>query len=222
MPFAGNWHMLNFPESDDDLIGAEERKKDRVRLLLERYGILFKELLHKELPSFQWRNIFRSLRIMELSGEVLSGYFFTGIPGPQFISHRGFHILQHHLKESHVFWISAMDPSSLCGIPLDSIKGTLPRRLAETHLVYRDSKVVLISQRNGKKLTFNVTTEDPLIQEYLIVFRHLLTRRFRSLRQITIETINEEDASRSPFVDVLRVSFDVLLDYKHVVLYRKA
>lgn len=51
---------------------------------------------------------------------------------------------------------------------------------------------------------------------------HLLTRRFLPLRQITVETINEENASRSPFVDFLRISFDVLLDYKHVVLYRKA
>jgi ATP-dependent Lhr-like helicase len=222
LPFAGNWHIIDFPESDDDLIEGEEKKKDRVRLLLERYGILFKELLHKELPSFQWRNIFRSLRMMELSGEILSGYFFAGIPGPQFISHRGFHILRHHLKESNVFWISAMDPSSLCGMPLDSIKGMLLRRLAGTHLVYRGHKVVLISQRNGKKLTFNVAADDPQIQEYLIVFRHLLTRRFRPLRQITVETINEEDASRSPFVDVLRVSFDVLVDYKPLVLYRKA
>ena len=82
--------------------------------------------------------------------------------------------------------------------------------------------MVLISQRNGKKLTFNVAVDDPQIQEYLIVFRHLLTRRFRPLRQITVETINEEDASRNPFVDVLRVSFDVLVDYKHLVLYRKA
>jgi len=222
MPFAGNWHILDFPESDDDLIEGEEKKKDRVRLLLERYGILFRELLHKELPSFQWRNIFRSLRMMELSGEILSGYFFTGIPGPQFISHRGFHLLRHQLKESQVFWISAMDPISLCGFPLDSIKGMLPRRLAGTHLVYRGNKAVLISQRNGRKLTFNVAADDPHIQEYLIVFRHLLTRRFLPLRQITIETINEENASLSSFVDVLRISLDVLLDYKHVVLYRKA
>ena len=158
---------------------------------------------------------------MELSGEILSGYFFAGIPGPQFISHRGFHILLHHLKESHVFWISAMDPSSLCGLPLDSIKGMLPRRLAGTHLVYRGNKVVLISQRNGRKLTFNVAADDVQLQEYLLVLRHLLTRRFLPLRQITVETINEENASLSPFVDVLRISFEVLLDYKHVVLYRK-
>ena len=158
---------------------------------------------------------------MELSEEIFSGYFFTGIPGPQFISHRGLYILRHHLNESHIFWISAMDPSSLCGMPLDSIKGMLPRRLAGTHLVYRGHKVVLISQRNGRKLTFNVATDDPYMQEYLIGLRHLLTRRFRPLRQITVETINEEDASRSPFVNILRVSFDVLFDYKHLVLYRK-
>jgi hypothetical protein len=31
---------------------------------------------------------------MELSGEVLSGYFFKDFPGPQFISSRAFQTLQ--------------------------------------------------------------------------------------------------------------------------------
>jgi ATP-dependent Lhr-like helicase len=48
---GGNWQILDFPESDDDLIEGEEKKKDRVRLLLERYGILFKELLRRRFAN---------------------------------------------------------------------------------------------------------------------------------------------------------------------------
>ena len=51
---------------------------------------------------------------------------------------------------------------------------------------------------------------------------HLLTRQFQPVRRITIETINNEEAAHSPYVDVLRTAFDVAIDYKNVILYRKA
>ena len=90
-PFSpGNWRLVPKPELPDDLLETEERRKDRARLLLDRYGILFRELLQREWPGLRWSSIFRALRIMELSGEVMSGVFFHGIPGPQFISHRAF------------------------------------------------------------------------------------------------------------------------------------
>ena len=67
-----------------------------------RYGILFRELLHKELPQFRWSGIFRSLRVMELSGEILSGQFFKDIPGLQFILPAAFQKLQAGLPETSV------------------------------------------------------------------------------------------------------------------------
>ncbi|MCP4754071.1 MAG: ATP-dependent helicase, partial [Proteobacteria bacterium] len=45
VPFAGNWYKLPALEISEDLIEIEERKKDRVRILFDRYGILFRELL---------------------------------------------------------------------------------------------------------------------------------------------------------------------------------
>ena len=50
-PFVGNWHLISRSELPDDLLETEERRKDRVRLLLDRYGILFRELLQKEWPN---------------------------------------------------------------------------------------------------------------------------------------------------------------------------
>ena len=219
--FVGNWHRLSIPEITDDLLETEERKKERVRLLLERYGILFRELLQKELPAFRWSSVFRSLRLMELSGEVLAGCFFHGIPGPQFISHQAFRMLSRQLPEDAIYWMNAADPVSLCGMQLEAIKGALPKRITSTHLVYRGSKVAMTSERNGKALTFNVPPDDSHLQEYLGVLRHLLTREFQPIRRITIETINGDDAARSPYVDALRTAFDVTVDYKEVTLYRR-
>jgi ATP-dependent Lhr-like helicase len=221
MPFAGNWYPLPSPETADDLLEIEERNKDRGRLLLERYGVLFRELLQREAPALRWSSVFRSLRIMELSGEVLAGCFFHGIPGPQFISHQAFRALQGGLSEDAVYFINATDPASLCGATLDALRGKLPRRMTSTHLVYHGRNLMMVSERNGKTLTFNAPPDHPRLQEYLCALRRLLTREFQPMRRITVETINEQDASRSPYVDALRASFEVAIDFKHVILYRK-
>ncbi|MDM7918529.1 MAG: hypothetical protein QUS12_05110, partial [Methanosarcina sp.] len=91
--YTGNWFRLPDTEQDADLIEEEEIKKERVRLLLDRYGIIFREILFRELPEFGWKALFRSLYIMELSGEIMSGLFFKGVSGPQFISRKAFQML---------------------------------------------------------------------------------------------------------------------------------
>jgi ATP-dependent helicase Lhr and Lhr-like helicase len=221
LPFSGYWRKIEGDVDEADLLEAAERTKERIRLLLERYGILFRELLLREQKAFQWRQLFRSLRLMELSGEIVSGYFFSDIPGPQFMSHKGFQILQRLSPDEEIYWMNAVDPASLCGIQIQKLKDRLPRRLVSTHLVYCGDRLVLVSRRHGRDLTFHVGADDPEIQSYLGVLRHLLSRQFQPRRQITVETINDIPAAKSPFVDVLQVSFDVLTEYKQVVLYRK-
>jgi ATP-dependent Lhr-like helicase len=219
--FPGSWHLVPKPDLPNDLLETEELRKDRARLLLDRYGILFRELLQKEWPALRWPNIFRALRIMELSGEVMAGIFFHGIPGPQFISHRAFRHLQQKLPEEVIYWINATDPASLCGIQLDAIRGTLSPRIATTHLVFRGKRLIVVSKRNGRDLTFHVPPDDQDLQKYMMSLRHLLMRKFQPVKRVSIETINGKRAPQSPYVPVLRTSFDVAVDYRNVTLYRK-
>ena len=133
-----------------------------------------------------------------------------------------FRRLQRKLPEDTVYWVNAADPASLCGIKLDSIRGSLPKRVTGTHLVYHGTRLVATSRRNGRDLTFNVDPDDPHLPEYLGHLRHMLTRQFQPLQGITIDTINDEKATHSPYRDVLRTAFDVQQDYKNVTLYRKS
>jgi ATP-dependent Lhr-like helicase len=224
LPFTGNWFHLPMPHLENDLMETEERNRDRVRLLLDRYGILFRELLQREAPPFQWSALFRSMRLMEYSGEIMGGYFFKGIPGLQFMSHPAFRHIQTPSKrpspEKHVWWINATDPASLCGLPLDALREALPRRVEGNHMVYQGKNLIMISTRKGKGLTFFIPPKDPLIQSAVAPLHHMLTRAFQPLRRIVIETINGERASDSPYLDALRTSFDLSVDYRHVILYR--
>ncbi len=56
-------------------------------MLLQRYGILFRELLLRELGPLKWARVFRALCLIELSGEV---HPFAGIGGLRFSSHAAF------------------------------------------------------------------------------------------------------------------------------------
>jgi ATP-dependent Lhr-like helicase len=220
LPFAGNWYQLPPSQPAEDILESEERMKDRVRILLDRYGILFRELFEHESPIFRWGKIFRTLRLMELSGEILAGYFFLDIPGPQFITPQTLQILQSKLPDK-IYWLNATDPASLCGIQIDAIKKDLPKRITGNHLVYHGSRLVIISQRNGRILTFNIPPDDPNLPEYLIFLRHLLNRQFQPMRRIIINTINGEKAIESPYLGILKLHFDTLTEGENIILYRK-
>jgi ATP-dependent helicase Lhr and Lhr-like helicase len=216
---AGNWFLLPRDKPLPDPLAREELNKDRVRVLLDRYGILFRELLLRELPALQWHGLFRTLRIMELSGELLPGNFFHGIPGLQFMSQEGYRSLTKGLPGDTVYWVNATDPASLCGSGLAEFPDRLPARLPSTHLVYRGVRLVLVSRRYGKDLELRIAPEDPQLPQYLAFFKVLLTREFNPLKRVFVERINGEPAATSPYAAALK-AFGFQVSYKGLELWR--
>jgi hypothetical protein len=101
LPLAGNWYVLDIDDEQMDPLEGEELNKDRVRQLLHRYGNLFRELLLQGLPDLSWSSLFRSLRLMELSGEITTGRFFEGVPGLQFCSLEARRVLENWAPGEH-------------------------------------------------------------------------------------------------------------------------
>jgi ATP-dependent Lhr-like helicase len=217
-PFSGNWYSLRPEEYPLDALEREEVVKERVRQLFRRYGILFKQILENELPFLRWSKIFRSLRIMELSGEILSGYFFKGLPGLQFITHPAFNRLRNGLPRDAIYWLNAVDPASTCGLKLDNLPGNMPSRLPSTHLVYHGNKLVVVSRRGGRDLRIFVSPESPHLTEYLQFFKTLVTRDYKPEKAIRIERINDLEVNLSPYSDEL-CRFGFVKDYKTLTLY---
>ncbi len=206
--FAGDWFRLQERPlledaaegvDDQDAIDLEELNKDRARILLDRYGVVFRELLARELPAFGWSRLFRTLRIMELSGEVLAGHFFEGVPGLQFASPRAFRALEDGLPDDAIYWMNALDPASPCGLGLEDLRGETPPRVPSTHLVFHGSRRVVVSKRGGRELEIAVAADHPHLPKYLEFLKVQLTRGFRPAREIPIERINGEPATKSPY-----------------------
>ncbi len=219
-PFQGSWQPLPAPVPDEEADALEtiERCKDRVRLLLERYGLLFRQLLARELPALRWGALFRALRLMELSGEVLGGWFFRDLPGPQFVSHQALRTLRRPLPEDAVYWVNATDPASCCGLGLPELP--LPKRLASSWLVYRGSTLALAAHAQGRDLFFHLPPDHPDLPRCLRLFKALLDRRFRPLSRVEVRTIDERPALDSPYRQALH-DFGFRRDFRSLVLHRR-
>ncbi|MDY7095124.1 MAG: DEAD/DEAH box helicase [Acidobacteriota bacterium] len=220
-PAAGAWSRLPPPPAPEDALEAEELNKDRARQLLDRYGIVFRQLLDREAPALRWSAVFRSLRLMELSGEVLAGRFFTGVDGLQFISHRAFRRLLRGLPEDRVFWVNAADPASLCGVAVDELKAALPSRRPSHHVVYHGSRVVVVSRRNGRRLDIRVAPEEPSLMRYLDFLKTLLGREVEPRKALEVAEINGEDAAESPYLPVLASLFSITREPRGVRLRKR-
>ena len=157
-PLAGRWRALavqgRTPEIDP--LVEDERARERARLLLDRYGVLFRELLAAELPALSWSRVSRALRGLELSGEIVAGRFFDSLPGAQFALPSAVRRLRDGLPAGSVWWCSALDPASPCGLDLPALPGDLPRRVASNRLAYRGSRLCAVFARGGREIHFFV------------------------------------------------------------------
>jgi len=219
-PVSGSWRMLDVSTAESDGIERQERAREQARMLFDRYGILFRELLENEAEPLRWKKLFPVLRLMELSGEIMSGYFFEGIPGVQFISFEAFRFLRNGLDEDRVYWMNAKDPASLCGIGLESIRGKLPRRIPSNHLVFLGKRIVMESLKNGKELHIHIPPDHPRLHEGLGMFKVLLSRGFNPEKGIVVEKINRVTAGQSEYRDALR-EFGFTSGYNGLELRRK-
>ena len=221
-PAAGFWFRPVLRDQEErDALDEEEISRERIRQVLQRYGVVFREILEQELPALRWSRLFRSLRLMEFSGEVVAGRFFDGIHGLQFASPSVLDSLSAQPFEDAVFWMNAADPASLCGVDLEALKAFLPSRLATTHLVFHGSRVVVISRRMGQDLEFRVSAEEPRIPDYMGFAKALTTRDREPLPAVHVVTVNGEPVGKSPYHQAL-LNAGFVEDYKRLTYRAKA
>lgn len=218
-PLSGSWHALKVSRQPEDLLSRAEIEKNRARVLFDRYGIIFREILANEAPELRWGSLLKTLRLMEISGEILSGYFFEGIPGPQFASHEAYRELQQKLPGDSIYWLSAADPASLCGTGLKGLSEGYPKRIQSGIMVFHGERLVLTIGKGGRELVFHTGPDHPAIERYLDVIKALLTREFNPLQSVRVEKINGEPAGESPYRDAL-IRFGFKSSYKGLEIWR--
>lgn len=113
---SGRWTLL---PSTAQSIAPEERIEAWAWQLLQRYGILFRDLMGREEAAPAWYELLPILRRLEQRGEVRGGRFVLDVGGEQYGLPEAVEALRHlkqHPPEPETVFLSAVDPLNLIGI----------------------------------------------------------------------------------------------------------
>jgi ATP-dependent Lhr-like helicase len=114
---------------------AESEVDFWARLLLRRYGVVFRRLLVRETSTPPWRDLVRHYWRLEARGEIRGGRFVTGFAGEQFALPEALGALRKIRKEpadeAFVF-VNGADPLNLAGIltPGERVPAIASNRIA--------------------------------------------------------------------------------------------
>jgi ATP-dependent Lhr-like helicase len=112
---AGRWSLLYPPHVEDSGKSVESV----CRVLLERYGVVFRELLVRESMLPRWRDMLITFRRLEDRGEIRGGRFISSFIGEQFalpVAVESLRAMKNLPLTGEVVTISAADPLNLVGI----------------------------------------------------------------------------------------------------------
>ena len=139
-----------------------DRSEPIARQLLDRYGVVFPELLARDALTYRWRDLVRVFRRLEARGEIRGGRFVSGFIGEQFALPEAVEFLRKTKNaepDGRFIAISACDPLNLAGIlsPGHKVPAVMRNRL-----VFRDG-VPIVSMENGSVV--ELTNASPDIME---------------------------------------------------------
>lgn len=139
---AGRWSILTVdgPNENEQEAWAEDVLEVRARVLLRRWGVVFRKLLEREPNAPRWRDLLEVYRRLEARGEVRGGRFVDGFSGEQFALPEAIAPLRAAREESgegELYILNGFDPLNLAGI---LTPGETVSRQFETRLLCRDGQ----------------------------------------------------------------------------------
>ncbi len=189
-------------------VDPSARRRALAELLLERYGILTRELALAEGVPGGFSAIYPELSQLETLGVARRGYFVEGLGGAQFALPGAVERLraQKAPEEAEPLVLAATDPAQPYGAALpwpkrdgDERRGAA-RRLSRTPgalVVLAGSVPVLYLERGGRALQSLVEHDDPRIAAAL----HALAEHARAgrIRRIALEKVDGEPVMGTPW-----------------------
>lgn len=185
MEQAGRWSLIrnNSSEKDESRSGNQQKSSNGnifsrpeieqiARILLRRYGVIFRKLVDRENFAPPWWQVVRALRRLEARGEIRGGRFVDGVWGEQYALQEAvtkLRKIRNEKKEGTLLAISAADPLNLTGIITPEKRIT---SIYSNRILYKDG--VPVAVKEGKEVKLLTEFEPP---EKLILKNALIQRR---------------------------------------------
>jgi ATP-dependent Lhr-like helicase len=150
---TGRWSLLHAGDMPERAAQLEAT----CRMLLRRYGLVFRELVAREAILPAWRELLLTFRRLEDRGELRGGRFVTSVIGEQFalpIAVESLRASRRRPPSGDPITLAAADPMNLVGIllPGDRVPA-IPGRT----LTLRDGMAVSGDKSEGRSQQFEVT-----------------------------------------------------------------
>lgn len=221
----GRWSLVPWGTPD-----AETAAVASARRLLQRYGVVARELALMDSDMPPWRVLYEVLSFMEMRGEIRRGYFVEGLSGAQFGLPEAVQRLQELMLPSTVSapltLVHSLDPANLYGSGaafdialLDG--GTRPfLRRRGNWLVLRAGRPVLLVENHGRKLTALASASRDDVVAAVACLPRIVTEHRGSTgpRKITVEEWNGAPVAASDGRALLEAA-GFVRDYQHLTLY---
>ncbi len=139
---AGRWSLLYQSGIQLEHQATNQAIEGVCRMLLNRYGVVFRELLARESILPRWRELLIAFRRLEDRGEVRGGRFISSFIGEQFalpIAVESLRAMRNIQPTGEIITISAADPLNLAGIV---VPGERVPAISGKHVSFRDGVVV--------------------------------------------------------------------------------
>jgi ATP-dependent Lhr-like helicase len=223
-PPEGRWSLLNWGQPD-----AESRALLHAGLLLNRHGIVSREVAALDPAAPAWRILYEVFSRMELAGEVRRGYFVEGLSGAQFALPEAARLLQElsvpAQPQPPLILLHSLDPANLygSGAPFDLALlagGARPfLRRAGNWLVQRGGKPVLFVEQQGKRLTALPSATADEVARAVALLPAILGGSARDVRhKLVVETWNEQPVTTTAGKELLEQA-GFVRDYQAMTLY---
>lgn len=202
----GRWYLIP-PGSDD----PEAAALAWGAILLDRYGIISREIAGLEPAVPPWRLLSEMLDRAEWRGEVRRGFFVEGLSGAQYATPEAAEELSRHAPSPTPTLVAAADPanpygsSGLFDIPLvDGGKGRLLRTFTN-FVALSSGRPILIVEGLGRRLTIPGSASEAEIRPALRLLTALAGPTRRTIKVETIDGLPALDAPAAPWL--LEVGF---------------
>ncbi|MBX7056851.1 MAG: DEAD/DEAH box helicase [Leptospirales bacterium] len=217
---AQTWRRLPRIVEESDPWRAEEIAEARARQLLLRYGIVFRELCERETAAVQWRHISRSLRRLELAGEVVAGDFIRGPTGMQFASHEALRLLESQsYRQPASFLLHVADPASPLRLLDDEFRDQAAAIRGDAWRFFCRGRCCALLVGGGRRLWLSTDCDPADVAELASALHRMLKRRARSPGRLRILEINGAPALKSKWAEAL-IAGGFRRDYNALSLHR--
>jgi ATP-dependent Lhr-like helicase len=206
---GGRWSLVETLLSPE--VTSTQRAHAQAVTLLERHGVVTREVTALEPMPGGFSAVYKVLRAMEEGGKIRRGYFVEGLGGAQFASPGAvdrLRAVKNDEVDHDVVVLSALDPANPFGWLLpwpyrDADNKAGPRRVAGASVVLVDGALVFFVDKGGKRLVSFPAADDPDVADLAARALTVVAKRQRG-KALRLETVDGEPARTAPIAEVLR------------------